>query len=249
MHSTLRGDGPHWGGVTRATAHHWRQSWETMMEGYLPSRDELLAVGLDAAEHALGRPPASVLDIGSGPGTTAEALLRRWPQAAVTVLDADPALLALAEAALPQVAARRADLGAPAWRAAAEGPYDLVLLVMTLHYLPERRARQLYAEIRELVRPGGTLLVADSMPANPEPPQSAADPHGTWSRWWQDLLDDPAMTRGADRRVPASSPMASADFVAPISWHEEAAGAAGFATCRPVWRRGHQAVLAVGAAT
>jgi len=215
-----------------------------MMEGYLPGRGDLLAAGLDAAEHALGRPPVSVLDIGSGPGTTAEAVLRRWPHAAVTVLDADPALLALAETALPQVAVRQADLRTPAWRTAAGGPHDLVLLVMTLHYLPEERARRLYAEIRDLLRPGGTLLVADSMRERSGQRQPEPGPDDAWSRWWQELLDDPAMTRVVDGRAEASGGMASADFVAPVPWHEEAARFAGFASCRAVWRRGHHAVLA-----
>ncbi len=219
------------------------------MQGYLPGRAELLTVGLGAAEDSLGRPPASVLDIGGGPGTTAEAVLRRWPRAAVTVLDADPALLALAEVALPQVAARHGDLRTSAWRTAAEGPHDLVLLVMTLHYLPERRAAQLYPEIRELLRPGGTLLVVDAIATGRKPRQSGPELHATWLRWWQELHGDPAAERVADRRIAAYSGMASAEFIASIRWHEDAARAAGFATCRPVRRRGQYAALVAGAPT
>jgi trans-aconitate methyltransferase len=222
----------------------WRQDWETMMQHYLPGRDELLAAGLDATEQALGRQPASILDIGGGPGTTAEAVLRRWPDTCVTVLDADPVLSALAEAALPQVTVRQADLNTAAWRSAAGGPHDLVLLVMTLHYLPEQRARRLYAEIRGLLCTGGTLLVADTVPAGPQRQQHAPSPD-TWERWWRAVLSDPAMAGPAERRLTALNGMASAEFVAAPAWHEDAAHAAGFATCRTVWRRDNHAVLAL----
>ncbi|SCF24281.1 Methyltransferase domain-containing protein [Micromonospora haikouensis] len=108
----------------------WRRDWEFMMCHYQPDRDDLLTVGLQL----LGRPTERVLDVGGGPGTTAEAVLRRWPHADVTVLDVDPALLALAETALPQVRTVRADIGSPRWLPLAGGPYDLVVLCHILVY-------------------------------------------------------------------------------------------------------------------
>lgn len=231
------------------------------MDGYQPGRRDLLRAAFDAAERELTGPPASVLDVGAGPGTTAEAVLRKWPDAQVTLLDVDPVLTSLARTALPAARVRYADLRTPAWSSAAGGPYDLVLVVMTLHYFPEPRAAQLYQEIRPLVRPSGMLLVADTVtdtqddagaatgaddPA--DDPADAGHRDGgretAWSRWWAEIAADPAMARVLDRRARVLARMVSAEFVAGPSWHRHAARRAGFGTGRTVWSRGHQALLA-----
>ncbi|MFC0530950.1 class I SAM-dependent methyltransferase [Phytohabitans kaempferiae] len=141
----------------------WLREWESMMDGFLPGRGDLMMAGMQTAETVLGQAPVAALDLGGGPGTTTRKLLRRWPACAVSLLDLDPVLLALARLAAPGAAVRQADLSSARWRMAAGGPYDLVLAVMTLHYLPEGRVRQLYAEIRRSLRPGGLLLVAEPM--------------------------------------------------------------------------------------
>ncbi|MDG4795581.1 hypothetical protein [Micromonospora sp. WMMD1082] len=69
---------------------------------------DLLAAGLAAVEQIHGYAHMQVLDIGGGPDTTAEAMLHRWPDTHVTVLDVDLALLALADTALSQVRTVRA---------------------------------------------------------------------------------------------------------------------------------------------
>jgi SAM-dependent methyltransferase len=233
-------------GLDPSDVHRLRTSWEAMMRSYLPDRQEMLTAGMDAAEHRLGRAPASVLDVGGGPGTTAEAVLHRWPQAAVTVLDVDPTLLALAQVALPETTVRRADLRTAAWQAAAGEPHDLVLLVMTLHYLPRHRAAQLYGEIRELVTPGGALLVLDTVRTHRTPPQPEPEPEpagDSWSRWWQDLLTNPRLQGLAQERRVACDGMTSAEFTAPLRWHRRIASAAGFDSCDVVWHRGRHAAL------
>ncbi|SCG76074.1 class I SAM-dependent methyltransferase [Micromonospora coxensis] len=206
----------------------WRRGWESMMRHYQPGRDDLLAAGLAAAEEIHGRAPERVLDVGGGPGTTAEVLLRRWPGAHVTVLDVDPALLALTSTALPHVRTVRADFGTARWLASAGGPYDLALALMTLHYLPEDRVRDWYAEARRLLRPGGLLLVADAVPDAPVSSRrqgGAADP---WTEWWAALAREPAMTPLLRERAQALVGLSGGEFVAPVPWHREVARRAGF---------------------
>ncbi len=222
----------------------WRRDWDTMMRHYQPGRDDLLAAGLAAAEQIHGRPPERVLDVGGGPGTTAEAVLRRWPDAHVTVLDVDPALLALAETALPQVRTVRADIGAPRWLPPTGGPYDLVLALMTVHYLPEERVRDWYAEVRQLLRPDGLLLVADAMPDAPVPTQiqnSGTDP---WTAWWTALAEEPTTRLLLSERTAALSGLSSAEFVAPADWHREAARRAGFGEATVLHRKAAHALMA-----
>ncbi|MFI6823139.1 class I SAM-dependent methyltransferase [Micromonospora sp. NPDC050187] len=236
-------------GATR----QWRRDWDPMMNDYMPGRDACLTAGFDAVEQILGRPPSAVLDLGGGPGTTVEAVLGRWPHGRAVVLDADPVLLALARAGLPASASVLwADLGTPAWRATAGGPYDVVLLVMTLHYLPEERARELYAEIRTVLDPGGVLLMADRVPTadgSPVPNGSTRrDGSGTpdpWSRWWSDIAGEPALDEPLRQRSATLTGVTSVEFVADLNWHRVAALAAGFRTCRTVWRSDEHALLAM----
>ncbi|MEG3636969.1 class I SAM-dependent methyltransferase [Micromonospora palythoicola] len=206
----------------------WRRDWEAMMRHYQPDRDDLLAAGLATAEQAHGRAPERVLDVGGGPGCTAEAVLRRWPDANVTVLDIDPALLGLTNAALPQVRTVRADIGSPDWLPAAGGPYDLVLALMTLHYLPEGRVRDWYTEARHLLAPGGLLLVSDAMHDAPVPAKPRGGGIGPWTVWWDALSAQPSMAPLLAERAATLSGCDSAEFVASTDWHGETARRAGF---------------------
>ncbi|MEU4640611.1 class I SAM-dependent methyltransferase [Micromonospora sp. NPDC023814] len=225
----------------------WRRDWEAMMRHYQPGRDDLVAAGLAAVET---RGPAfrRVLDVGGGPGTTAEAVLRRRPDAHVTVLDVDPALLALTDVALPHVRTVRADIGSAGWLPLAGGPYDLVLALMTVHYLPADRVRGWYAEARQLLRPGGLLLVGDAMPdapaAAPVQPQSIGiDP---WTAWWNTLAREPAMASLLQDRAAALADLTCAEFVASVDWHRRAARRAGFADGTVLHRWADHALVAFG---
>lgn len=223
----------------------WLRDWESMMDTYLPGRGDLMMAGMHTAEAALGRPPATVLDLGGGPGTTTRKLLRRWPASRVSLLDLDPVLLALAETAVPGATIRRADLGTARWCTTAGGPYDLVLAVMTLHYFPEGRVRQLYAEIRRLLRPGGLVLVADPMPErSARARQDRPDCPEPWEQWWRAVGDHPAMAWLMRQRAQVIGGRRPAEFVAGLDWHQDAIGDAGYAESWLVWRRDEHALLA-----
>jgi SAM-dependent methyltransferase len=223
----------------------WLRRWESMMDGYLPGRGDLMMAGMHTAETVLGRPPARVLDLGGGPGGTTRKLLRRWPACEVSLLDLDPVLLALAQAAAPAAAIQRADIGTARWRLAAGGPYDLVLAVMTLHYFPAGRVRQLYAEIRRLLQPGGLVLVAEPMPERALPARrDRPDGPDPWQRWWSALAGHPAMARLMQERAQVMAGRHSAEFVASSDWHHAAARDAGYAESWLAWHRDDHALLA-----
>ncbi|XTZ14498.1 class I SAM-dependent methyltransferase [Micromonospora echinospora] len=230
--------------LTAGDVARWRRDWEAMMRHYQPGRDDLLAAGLAAVEQVHGGAPRRVLDVGGGVGTTAESVLRRWPDTRVTVLDVDPALLASAAAALPQVRTVRADLGSARWPALAGGSYDLVMALMTVHYLPEDRVGEWYAQARQVLRPGGLLLVGDVMPDSPvaERPQGGGiDP---WTAWWTGLAHEPAMASLLSERAAALAGLTCADFFAPVDWHRETARRAGFGEATVLHRRAGHALVA-----
>jgi SAM-dependent methyltransferase len=110
-------------------------------------------------------PVTSILDVGAGTGAGTFALLRRFPDATVTAVDADPEMLdRLAAAAHAQgrpVRTVAADLDAP-WPEVE--PVDLVWASASMHHMadPERVLRDIAATLR----PGGTLALVelDSFP-------------------------------------------------------------------------------------
>ncbi|MBU8861557.1 MULTISPECIES: class I SAM-dependent methyltransferase [unclassified Micromonospora] len=224
----------------------WRRDWETVMRYYQPGRDEFLAAGLAAVQEMHGRSAERVLDVGGGPGTTAEAVLRWWPDAHVTVLDVDPVLLALTGTALPHVRTVRADIATEQWVASAGGPYDVLLALMTVHYLTADRVRDWYAEARQLLRPGGLLLVGDVMRdastvLTAQPADGGADP---WTAWWSRLGGKPAMAPLLRERAAALTGLSCAEFTAPVDWHRDAARRAGFPDVTVLHRRADHALMA-----
>jgi SAM-dependent methyltransferase len=110
-------------------------------------------------------PITRILDIGAGTGAGTFALLRRFPDAVVTAVDADPDMLHRLEAAAKRhgaaVRTKLADLDTD--RLDRE-PVDLVWASASMHHMgdPERVLRDIAATLR----PGGTLALVevDSFP-------------------------------------------------------------------------------------
>jgi SAM-dependent methyltransferase len=187
----------------------------------------------------------------------AERLAATWPHADVRVLDLDPVLLLLAESGVPAgVTVHQGDLASSSWPAefAGRAPMDLVTIVMTMHYLPEGQARELYRHARAVLRPGGLLVVADLMPCGDLPSilndsRPVADEAAAglaWTRWWDRLRAEPAFAPWIRRRDALFAGRAPAESTPSEAWHREAAREAGFREAGVFWRRGvHAAVCAV----
>jgi trans-aconitate 2-methyltransferase len=94
-----------------------------------------------------------VIDLGCGPGNSTAVLRARWPQADLTGLDRDDAMLAAARQAEPTTRWQAGD--AAAWE--AEAAYDVVFSNAMLQWLPDQSA-VLHRWFRA-VRPGGALAV------------------------------------------------------------------------------------------
>ncbi|XVV07031.1 class I SAM-dependent methyltransferase [Actinosynnema sp. CA-248983] len=216
------------------TARSLRRGWDAQQQPFLPWREEAFDV---LAARAHGR----VLDLAGGTGSIAARL------ADVTLLDFDPVLLEIARVALG-VPVVRADLSGPGW-ASGLPSFDSVVAGTALHHFAPERLCALYAEIRDLLAPGGLFANADRMPEPAAPPaaaESAAGPGAggsaamsAWRSWWEEALAHPALAEAAADRVDGDS----ADFYPPAAWHVEALKSAGFARVEVVWRRGGSAVV------
>jgi len=115
-----------------------------------------------------------VLDLGCGDGILGRSILERHPGAQVVLVDFSAAMLDAARAKVGDDRRARivqADFASPGWRAAlGEGAaFDLVVSGFAIHHQPHARKQALYAEVYDLLSPGGVLLnlehVASSTPA------------------------------------------------------------------------------------
>ncbi len=124
-----------------------------------------------------GRSATAAVDLGCGPGNSTELLLQRFPDAEVTGLDSSPDMIAAAQARLPHLRFRVADIAT--WGEA--GPFDVILANAVLQWLPDHAG--LLPRLAVKLAPGGSLAV--QMPDNLDEPahrimrELAAD--GPWA--------------------------------------------------------------------
>ena len=113
-------------------------------------------------DEAAIEPRHRVLEIGCGTGNVLLRAARLHPQATMTGLDPDPAALAVAR----RKAARRGldirfDRGFAGDLPYPDASVDRVLSAFMFHHLPDAEQPRALAEVRRVLRPGGSLHLLD----------------------------------------------------------------------------------------
>jgi ubiquinone/menaquinone biosynthesis C-methylase UbiE len=110
-------------------------------------------------------PPQTILDIGCSVGMSTLALQKLYSDALLTGLDLSPYFLAVAHYRAQQqktkinwIHAAAESTGLP------DASFDLVSIFLVCHELPQAPTRQIFAEARRLLRPGGHLAIMDMNP-------------------------------------------------------------------------------------
>ena len=146
------------------------------------------------------RPGDGVLDVGCGPGYLTRMLAQAvGPQGAATGIDAAPENTEYATRKARGLANCRFQPGTAEALDFPDGAFDVVVSSLVMHHLPEEGRLGAVREMRRVLRPGGTLLLADF--AIPE--------HGPWR-----LAASLTGHRDIESRVPSLEPLvAEAGFV------------------------------------
>jgi len=163
----------------------------------LPAIDLLARIDLAA--------PQRIIDLGCGPGNSTALLHRRWPEAALTGLDADPDMLAAGRRDYPGIEFVQSDLAN--WQ--GNPPYDLVFANASLQWVGDHET--LLPRLFGSVAAGGVLAV--QMPRNHDFTTHALMRQVAAEGEWRDRL---ASARGPspvnppefyyDRLAPESAP-------------------------------------------
>jgi tRNA (cmo5U34)-methyltransferase len=167
-------------------------------DGYLewihedvPRYDELQ----DESVAAIPFAPARVLELGTGTGETTRRLLARFPEAQVTGLDSTPEMVFRARELGIEVRLARMEDPLP------DGPWDLVISVLTVHHLDDDQKRDLFRRVREQARALvlGDVVIADEQVAPLEEGVDMPAPAADLAEWaggevtWE--ADDLAVVR------------------------------------------------------
>jgi SAM-dependent methyltransferase len=108
--------------------------------------------------------PRAILDFGTGVGASLPHLARLFPDTGLTALDVSQKCLAVAEGRKV-----KADL---VWYQGGEIPlprekFDLVFSACVFHHIEAAEHAGLLAQLRNLLRPGGWLVIFEHNPVNP----------------------------------------------------------------------------------
>jgi tRNA (cmo5U34)-methyltransferase len=130
----------------------------------LPGYDELQ----DRAVEAIPFEPRRVLELGIGTAETTRRLLARFPDAQVTAVDASPEMVSRARELGVDARVGRIQDELP------EGPWDLVIGVLSVHHLTGEQKRALFIGVREQSR---SLVLGDQVSAKEHalPPEAGVD--------------------------------------------------------------------------
>jgi ubiquinone/menaquinone biosynthesis C-methylase UbiE len=143
-------------------------------QALLPLRGALGRAILPRRDGESGGPGiARLLDIGCGTGEFLREVKRNHPRLAVTGLDLSAPYLAVARRRLrPWSRVRLIEAAAEAMPFAA-GEFDIVSCLYLFHELPGSVRRAVVAEIGRVLKPGGTLILVDSLQTGDEPDYDA----------------------------------------------------------------------------
>ena len=134
----------------------WKpESYLEQVHADVPRYDELQ----QQAVAAIPFPPQRVLELGMGTGETTRRLIEAFPDAWVIGLDSSPDMVFRAREVYDDVQLARIEDPLP------DGPWDLVIGVLSIHHLTTEQKQNLFRRVAEQAR---SLVIADVVKADVE---------------------------------------------------------------------------------
>jgi tRNA (cmo5U34)-methyltransferase len=139
-----------------AAQFHWNpDTYLEEIRAEVPRFDELQAEAVKAIPFA----PARVLELGMGTGETTRHLLEAYPDAWVVGLDSDANMVYRLREEYDDVQLARMEDPLP------DGPWDLVISVLSVHLISDKAKRTLFRRVRDQSK---ALVIGDVVKADPQ---------------------------------------------------------------------------------
>ncbi len=136
---------------------HWNpDTYLDLMRTEVPAYEDLQRAAIDAIPFT----PKTVLELGVGTAETTQRLWEHYPECRITGLDSSPEMVFRArELGWEEIRLGRIEDPLP------DGPWDLVIAVLTVHHLDSDGKRDLFRRVREQSR---SLVIGDVVTVEPE---------------------------------------------------------------------------------
>jgi len=235
--------------------------WDAQQTGFIEYRAERFDIMARIVANTQTAAPR-ILDLACGPGSLAEAMLKRNPDADIVAVDKDPVLLAIAADVYTdddRVSVITADLDTPDWveLAMAGGknpgrPFDAVVSATALHWLHPSVLARTYFELANMMVKDGVFLNADHLyyDATTQPKLRALGVQdeldhqkrsfGTvaddWDTWWEAAKSRPEYAQAVAERETTWAGKTGATPKVSHGFHLETLRSAGFTETGVVWQ-------------
>ena len=135
---------------------HWDpETYLELIHSEVPRYDELQEAAIDAIPF----PPARVLELGFGTAETTRRIWERYPDTRITGLDSSPDMVFKArELGWEEMRLGRIEDPLP------DGPWDLVIAVLSVHHLDAAGKQDLFRRVREHSK---SLVIGDVVEVEP----------------------------------------------------------------------------------
>jgi len=134
--------------MTRPESTPSESTYLAAVRAQVPHYDSLQTAAIEAIPFE----PQKVLELGIGTGQTSARLLQRFPETKITGLDRDPTMVFRAREQISDVKLARMEDPLP------DGPWDLVISVLSVHRLNDEQKQTLFRRVKEQSK---SLVIGD----------------------------------------------------------------------------------------
>jgi len=237
---------------------NWVERWEKMQKRYIPHRTQRFKLIALLVAQTQGNTPR-VLDLGCGPGSLMEHILKETPDAEVFGIDFDPILLDLAEKRFnnssEQIKLIRANITKESWLKYVPQSIEAAISATALHWLNAEQLEGLYRKIAKILRPGGIFINADHAHSKDNNIQqiwkqnrdemiqnTKLETVDTWDGFWNDF-GRALKINIKELRKNLTEPWQGSEIGLPLQWHFEKLEKCGFDCLDCFWRLDYDAVF------
>lgn len=138
------------------------QKYDSQRRKLIPCFDDFYntAASLVQLDHKAPR----ILDLGAGTGLFSSYMIRKYPQARLTLIDLSTGMLDIAKERFEDAGASEVMYLAGDYSSFEDAvPYNAIISSLSIHHLEDEAKQALFSRIFQLLKPGGVFVNADQV--------------------------------------------------------------------------------------